>query len=317
MHTTRCTLIVLAVTAPQLRKELDAVLELQEDIEQLEVRIDKAQKAIGRGRSAALRDRQARIDALRVTQADLEAQAGDLYASLHIGDRFPSIADYGMEFVKTLVLAHDAKCAARAKITGRFFEWERLDRAVGGIGPSLGTTQHQSTLASMQRRTPALQNAIKKYNGLCDKLQELLPRGRRFPLPKKLPEDIAQLRDDPELLEDVWVEGDGEEADPWVTDATVRAGIRAMQMLDRCAEERVRVERETRQLYDWAVKRARALMQAIECDVSEYRSLYSGAHAYLVQNLKSHTSSGSEWNMPESRTSFQAARDLLWKQNAG
>ena len=75
--------------------------------------------------------------------------------------------------------------------------------------------------------------------------------------------------DNPEFLEEVWLEGAGDLRDPWLTDATVRAGIRAMQMIDRCAEERARVTRETHQLYMWAKTRTTALNAVIARDTRE------------------------------------------------
>ncbi|KZV78701.1 hypothetical protein EXIGLDRAFT_633405, partial [Exidia glandulosa HHB12029] len=179
-------------------------------------------------------------------------EAAALYASLDIGDRFPSITRYGMAFVKALAMAYDAKRKARAKITGRIQEYARLDQAVGGAGTPLGTREgHQRTVRSIRKRTPALLQAIAKYNDLCDQLHDLLPEGLDFPLPERLPTEIAALRDDPSLLEDVWLAGVPGDNAPWLQDARVRRGIRAQLVLDRCDEEEKRLVREEAQLLQW------------------------------------------------------------------
>ena len=77
---------------------------------------------------------------------------------------------------------------------------------------------------------------MRKFNALVDELHNLRPEWSDFPIPEKLSEEIAQLRTDPTLLEDVWLsELSVAEAD-WLLDDGVRKGIRAMHQLDRCAE---------------------------------------------------------------------------------
>lgn len=113
-------------------------MALQEQIDNVATAMTTTDATLTRAnRSQAMIIRR-QLDALRETHGDLRTQAEALYASLNVGDSFPAIADFGFDFVKTLVMAYDAKCAARAKVTGRFFEWERLDQAVGGAGTPLG-----------------------------------------------------------------------------------------------------------------------------------------------------------------------------------
>ncbi|KZV81838.1 hypothetical protein EXIGLDRAFT_627886, partial [Exidia glandulosa HHB12029] len=222
------------------------------------------------------------LNALRASQRGLHDEAEELYGSLNVGDVFPAIAEYGYEFVKTLVKAFDAKCDFRARITGRFFEWERLDRAVGGHGTPLGTAEHQRTMRSIKKRTPALVNALNRYNGLCDDLKRLLPDGRDFPLPQKLPTDFALLKDDPALLEDVWLSGVPGDSVPWLMDARVRRGIRAQHIVDRCEEEYARVETEESNLFAWITAKSAAIHVALSHPSSALTSVHFRNEAHLL-----------------------------------
>lgn len=72
-----------------------------------------------------------------------------------------------------------------------------------------------------------------------------------FPLPQPLPTELAALRDEPDLLADVWILPVPGDAPRWLEDSTVRQGIRAMLTLDRCREERRRLGNEADNLCRW------------------------------------------------------------------
>ncbi|KZV78291.1 hypothetical protein EXIGLDRAFT_575095, partial [Exidia glandulosa HHB12029] len=268
-------------TAPQLREQLDAVVELQEQIENLEKSISATASTFRRRTRAATRAAAqdtgdgtaarrgadaggSQIALLRDTLRALQAQADELYGALNVGEDFPSIAIYGREFVKLLVMTHDAKELARAKVIARLSELDRLDQAVGGSGTPLGTTQHQKVCRTMRKRTPALVNAIQRYNDLCDRLVQALPQGLDFPLPEKLPVVLTDLKDNTALLENVWLGGVPESNAAWLTDGRVRRAIRALHTLDRCREESLRLELETKQIFGWFKRKTAALHVALQ-----------------------------------------------------
>lgn len=256
-------------------------MALQDQIEELDVRITSAESAIVKAGSSAARASRYHIKGLRQSHDTLMGQVEELYAELDVGEAFPDIQAYGLEFARVLVMAYDAKCIARQKITGRFFEWDVLDRAVGGKGHALGacgtwgarrvltyhagTEQHQRVVKGMQKRQPALVNAINRYNDLCARLVELLPRGMSFALPQPLTTELAKLKDDPTLLEDVWMSTESGEGTGalWLMDSSVRKGIRAVHLLDRCREEVTRLDMEERSLHAWLLPEINALDAAI------------------------------------------------------
>jgi hypothetical protein len=110
---------------------------------------------------------------------------------------------------------------------------------------------HQATRQAISKRAPALTNAIKKYNKYCDELQELDAKSGAFPLPEKLPEKMSPLRECPHLLQDVWVGSENEDIPLWVSDSSVREGIRAMLKKNRCEEEKDRLQEESANLLRW------------------------------------------------------------------
>lgn len=111
---------------------------LQTQIEAIEVSLTAAETSMRTAGGASANVARTRMQGLRNTHEKLTEQAEELYKELDVGQAFPHIRDFGLEFARVLVMAYDAKCIARQKITGRFFEWDYLDRAVGGKGPSLG-----------------------------------------------------------------------------------------------------------------------------------------------------------------------------------
>ena len=93
--------------------------------------------------------------------------------------------------------------------------------------------------------------AIKKFNGYCDTLRGFELPAQRFPLPTQLPTDLTKLRDDDTLMTAVWTDSNPVNAQPWLSDASVRNAIRFMHQTDRCIEERRRLGREAENLLRW------------------------------------------------------------------
>ena len=84
------------------------------------------------------RTARAKLRALRLMQEDLVKQAEELYTSLDVGEEFPHIRDFGMEFTRTLVLAHDAKRVAQRRLRGHVQVIEELDAPEAGADNALG-----------------------------------------------------------------------------------------------------------------------------------------------------------------------------------
>ena len=116
---------------------MEEILTLQAEVDGLETSIEKAKTAM----KISQRHTKATttlISNLTSTQMVLKSQVDELYASLNIVGEHPDLAKIGLSFLCKLLLARDLKMSIRKKAVGSFFEWERLDRAVGGKHLPLG-----------------------------------------------------------------------------------------------------------------------------------------------------------------------------------
>ncbi|KAF9231589.1 hypothetical protein BU15DRAFT_90869 [Melanogaster broomeanus] len=242
-------LSIRAHAPARLKKELDTVLALQSDV-------DVTDKAIQAARSAMEKhsvsdDTIAALDSLERTHGRLMAKVDMLYASLNVRDKFPELKGISLDFVRTLLLARDLKINIRKRAIGTFFEWDKLDRAVGGAQQALGTKLHQQTCKAISKRQPALMSAIRKFNMYCEQLEDLYDPSWSIPLPAALPTKLNELRNQQLLMEDVWISISLGEIPRWMEDPDVRDGIRAMLKYNRCLEEQDRLEIEADNLLRW------------------------------------------------------------------
>ncbi|EGN91558.1 hypothetical protein SERLA73DRAFT_80334 [Serpula lacrymans var. lacrymans S7.3] len=61
-----------------------------------------------------------------------------MYASLNIHKSFPEPQGLDLEFIWILLMACDLKNNIHQRAIGSFFEWDKLDCAIGGLQQALG-----------------------------------------------------------------------------------------------------------------------------------------------------------------------------------
>jgi hypothetical protein len=110
---------------------------------------------------------------------------------------------------------------------------------------------HQQTRKAISRWKPALLSAIRKFNKYCSTLENLYDPACGIPLPLPLPTRLSELRDNSNLMEDIWITPSPQELPRWLEDQEVCKGIQAMLKVDRCAEEYRRLEKEADNLCRW------------------------------------------------------------------
>ena len=86
------------------------------------------------------------LASLERSHARLMTKAEALYSSLNMHDQFPELKNISLDFVQILLMARDLKINIRKRAVGTFFEWDKLDRAVGGKDKPLG-----ASLATLHR----------------------------------------------------------------------------------------------------------------------------------------------------------------------
>jgi len=119
-----------------LKKELDTVLTLQAELDSSERTLQGVRTIIEKG--PASQETHNALANLERGHERLLSKVDVLYSSLNIHDRFPELEGVNFEFVQTLLLARDLKINIRKWVIGSFFEWDKLDRAVGGKQKALG-----------------------------------------------------------------------------------------------------------------------------------------------------------------------------------
>ncbi|KAG1758574.1 hypothetical protein EDD22DRAFT_981359 [Suillus occidentalis] len=124
------------------------------------------------------------------------------------------------------------KCAIAS-----FFEWDKLDHAVGGSQQTLGTKLHQHTREAIAKCQPALMTVIRKFNSYCECLESLYDPTWNIPLPTPLPTKLAELRGDHTFMQDVWIMPSMGEVPRWLEDLDIRDSIRALLKHEWCLEE--------------------------------------------------------------------------------
>ena len=112
------------------------VLNLQDDLEEVEKAIQSAKTSLAS--SSAPKASNKILQVLQATHLELTRNVEALYASLNIHSSYPSLDGVNLEFVRTLLMARDLKINIRKRAIGSFFEWDRLDQAVGGRSQPLG-----------------------------------------------------------------------------------------------------------------------------------------------------------------------------------
>ena len=128
---------VITQDAPaKLKRDVDAVLNLQAELDSINQHFVTVQKAINE--DANNKEANHFLNSLRQTHERAISKVEELYVSLNVTDVFPEIKGLPLEFIRTLLMARDLKINIRKRAIGTFFEWDRLDRAAGGSDEPLG-----------------------------------------------------------------------------------------------------------------------------------------------------------------------------------
>lgn len=122
----------------KLKKELNTVLALQADLDSSSKLLQLARTTIEKGNATP--SILGALGSLEHSYAKLMTNAKALYSSLNVHDRFPELTNVSLDFVQTLLMARDLKINIHKRAIGSFFEWDKLNRAVGGKDKPLGVT---------------------------------------------------------------------------------------------------------------------------------------------------------------------------------
>ncbi|KAG1801850.1 uncharacterized protein BJ212DRAFT_1450041 [Suillus subaureus] len=226
-------------------------------------------------REAASDNTMVTLDGLERGHQCLMEKVEALYALFNIQDRFPELQGVNLNFVHTLLMAHDLKINICKHAIGSFFEWDKLDRAVGGAQQALGMKLHQQTHKAIAKRQPALMTAICKFNSYCEHLDSLYDPSWGIPLPMALPTKLADLHNDQTLMEDIWIMPSAGDIPHWLNDSDMRDGIRTLLKHDQCQEEQQCLSIEADNLCSYFGDELSALELTLSSDANHFLQLQS------------------------------------------
>jgi hypothetical protein len=294
-------------TPRELQRGLDTIARLEEQLSAIGIAVDDAVRDFrdrlrrsrenvdpdGRRRRHAANElhkdglaAQGILDRLASARLALQEHLHSLYGVLDLPPELEELGDIDRHFLHVLIQCRETKVAIREKAVGTLFEMERMEQAVGGHNNALGgcltfrvrwptfgigTKLHQRTLKSIQRRRPALEKLIRKYNDYCAQLKLLYKPEYHIPLPQSMSNNLYEVREDTYLLEDVVVGQMADTPSPWYTDAQVRAGVRALLKMDRCSEEEIRLPTEAANMREWLFHELTAVQLALYDDSGRWR----------------------------------------------
>jgi len=112
--------------------------------------------------------------------------------------------------------------------------------------------------------------AIRKYNHFCEQLSQLHDLSWVIPLPSPLPTTLTDLRNDPTLMQDLWITPSVGEIPRWLEDAGVRDGIRALIKMECCLEEQHCLGLEAGNMCHWYGYELAAIHVALRQSESEF-----------------------------------------------
>jgi len=140
------SLMLLADAPARLKKELDTVLTLQGDLDAVEKAIHTAKVTLSQPSTPSTPTKI--LKGLEQMHDQLSDKVEELYVSLNIQESYPDLQGVGLDFVRILLMARDLKINIRKRAVGSFFEWDRLDQAVGGRSNPLGVFFISSAILS-------------------------------------------------------------------------------------------------------------------------------------------------------------------------
>ncbi|KAG1892710.1 hypothetical protein F4604DRAFT_1672662 [Suillus subluteus] len=224
----------------RLKKELDVVLALQSDLDVSERALQSTCTVVEKG--SVTEETLDALDSLECSHERLMNKVEVLYSSLNVHDRFPELQGVDLDFVRTLLMACDLKINIHKRAIGSFFEWDKLDRAVGGTNQALGTKLHQQTRKAIVKCQPALMTVIRKFNSYCERLKNLYDPSWGVPLPAALPTKLADLCNDQTLMEDVWITPSVGDVPHWMEDVDHCLGLEADNLCQWFGDELAALE---------------------------------------------------------------------------
>ena len=175
---------------------------------------------------------------------------------LSVGDRADWRRLRDNKFLALRMNTLAVKQRLRDRLRMRRFEIDALKRHES----KQKTNSHKLTKnaqAHITRREPTIKKLLKKYNGMVEKLEDMIKSKKGVPRNAVAPvtinsDELWDLDVDSPIWNDVGLDNeDNEEIPKWLGDEKMRAAIRNRIEGERCVEEAKRIKREIQALQEW------------------------------------------------------------------
>ncbi|KDR66151.1 hypothetical protein GALMADRAFT_44200, partial [Galerina marginata CBS 339.88] len=162
----------------------------------------------------------------------------------------------GNKFLQTRMNALAVKQRIRERLCQRKFELNSLERSYRKTINRIKLEKHAQQ--QLKRKEPGIQVLVKKYNKLCEELEQMIkskraPKGAIAPLAIDT-NKLFEIDVDDDIWQDVGLtdDHDGHDIIPgWLGNDDIRSGIKALLELDRCIEEETRLKKERLSMQEW------------------------------------------------------------------
>ncbi|KZS99491.1 uncharacterized protein LAESUDRAFT_667904, partial [Laetiporus sulphureus 93-53] len=235
---------------------IEAILALQKSADAYKTMIRDLEHKLARPiNSVDIAELSLQLEEARHRAAQTSDTISRKKAALGISDRVRLTKLLNDEFLRIRMNAQALKQRIRDRLRHRKFEIERLERSYRQTVSERKLTSH--TENSVKRREPGILKLTKAYNELCKQLVGLIQKKKSppravAPVPIEV-NGLFKLDVDDDIWQDVGLDDDetGAAVPRWLGDDSVRAGIKALLILDRCKEEEARLREERRAMQEW------------------------------------------------------------------
>jgi hypothetical protein len=186
----------------------------------------------------------------------------------------------GNPYLRARMNARVLKTRLRARVIELKFERSKLEGGDAFRDGAMQTKEHTYLKAALGRKRDAIAKIIRLYNASVTEITRLIevakaPSVTTIPPRRIDPKDIFKLDVDDSIWQDDPGLGDIEGSiPPWLNDQNVRTGIVSMLQVDRCREERERLDHEILAMQNWLVRESERLINAFSKHSDDQNLIY-------------------------------------------
>ncbi|EPS94432.1 hypothetical protein FOMPIDRAFT_128943 [Fomitopsis schrenkii] len=248
-------------------KTVEAILALQKSQASYDETIRKLEAQLLDG-SGDPQDLEVRLGELRTQRSKIITAVLRKRSALGVNERAQLSRLSRSKFLQLRLNARALKQRIRDRLRQRKFELDRLERSYRQTTSKHKLSTHVES--AVKRREPGILKLAQTYNGLCKQMADLVKQ-HRAPVSAIVPEPIRndglfKLDVDDTIWQDVGLgdeDDDGVQVPRWLGDESVRSGIKAQLLVDRCTEESNHLSQERCAMQLWMQEEWASLEHAI------------------------------------------------------